>query len=180
MQLKLKFDSIEDIKEFSSKTQRLKLQLLQFQAKTINDIAISLTLKRIHDKMRAAGFSQKIIDGTVLASIEIRGPKKVRLIFKSEYFSETGFDVAVAREEGTEDHFIEPISNLSPFIDKPEALHGGDKWPFFSKGHDVSGIVALFIVKTTVKETEEPFQDEYRRRLINWYAANLGGIVVGN
>lgn len=171
MQLKLKFESIEDIKEFSSKTQRLKLQLLQFQAKTINEIAINLTLARIHNKMRAAGFSQKIINGTVLASIEIRGSKKVRLIFKSEYFSETGFDVALAREEGTDDHFIKPVFK--------KALHGGDDWPFFSKGHEVSGIVALFIMKTTVKETEEPFQDEYRRRLMNWYAANLGGVVVG-
>ncbi len=180
MQLQLRFDSIEDLKSFSSKAQTLKLQLLQFQAKTINDIAITLTLKRIHDKMRAAGFSQKIIRGTILSFIELRGSKKARLHFRSEFFSDTGFDVALAREEGTEDHFIEPLSNLSPFIDKPKALHGGDDWPFFSKGHDVSGIVALFIMKITVKETAEAFQDEYRRRLLKWYAANLGGMAIAN
>jgi len=77
----------------------------------------------------------------------------------------------LGREEGTDDHDIKPVFK--------KALHGGDDWPFFSKGHEVSGIVALFIMKTTVKETAEPFQDEYRRRLMNWYAANLGGMVVG-
>lgn len=172
MQLKLKFDSIEDLKNFGSNIQTLKLQLLQFQAKTVNDIAHDLTLKRIHDKMRSAGFSPKIINGTTLAFIEIRGPKIVRLHFRSEYFSDAAFDVAVAREEGTDDHLIEPVFK--------KALHGGDDWPFFSKGHEVSGIVALFIMKLTVKETEEPFQDEYRRRLLNWYAANLGGIAVAD
>lgn len=178
MQLKVTFDTIEDIKRFRINLQVLKLQLLQFQAATVRKLGVTITLHSIHTKMRAAGFSQKIIDGTILDQIDILGPKKIRFHFTSVYFSSTGFDVAVGREEGTKTHFIEPLSNLSPFIDKPEALHFEETK--FSKGHEVSGILALFIVAKTVKETAESVRDEYRRQLLNWYAANLGGIAIAS
>ena len=172
MQLKLRFETIEDIKNFSAKTQIIKLQLLQFQAATINRLGELITLNEIHRKMRAAGFDEKIIDGTVLSFVEFRGPKKVRMHFESVYFSDTGFDVAVAREKGTVDHDIKPVFK--------KALHGGFKWPFFSKGHEVSGIEALFIVRDTVRETEEDIQKQYKKELLDWYQKNLGGIAIGN
>lgn len=178
MSLQVTFETIEDIKRFRNNLQILKLQLLQFQAVTTRKLGVTITLHTIHAKMRAAGFSQKIIDGTILDEIDILGPKKVRYHFRSVYFSSTGFDVAVGREEGTKTHFIEPLSNLSPFIDKPEALHFDETK--FSKGHEVSGIVALFIVANTVRETAENVRDEYRRQLLNWYVANLGGVAVAN
>lgn len=168
------FETIGDIQNFHTNLQAIKLQMLEFQATTVRKLGQGV-INRIHQKMRASGFSEKIIDGTTLDNIEIISSKRVRLFFRSEYFAETGFDVAIAREEGTEDHFIEPLSIGSPFVDKPEALHGGSKWPFFSKGHWVSGILPLYIVRDTVKEMAPSFQDEYNRQLTNWLAANLGG-----
>lgn len=174
MQLKLKFETVEDIKNFSSKVQTLKLQLLQFQGTTVLKIARNITLHLIHQRMRAAGFSQKIIDGTTLYNVEFRGSKKIRLHFRSEYFADTGFDVAVAREKGTKRHFIEPEENKTLHF-----ITASDE-NAFSKGHFVEGIVALKIVATTVSETEEAVQDQYSRELLDWYAANLGGIAVAN
>lgn len=168
MPLTVTFETIEDIKDFRRSLQVLKLQILQFQATVVRDIANEITIFVIHAKMRAAGFSEKIIDGTILDNIEIIGNKKIRFHIRSEYFSSTGFDVAVAREEGTDDHFIKPVVK--------KALHGGSDWPFFSKGHEVSGIMAFFIVRDTVKETAPRVQEQYRRDLLQWYVATLGGI----
>ncbi|KKN75405.1 hypothetical protein LCGC14_0380260 [marine sediment metagenome] len=168
-ELIVQFKTIEDVKNFRTKLQGIRLQLFQFQAATVRNIGEILVLGTIHARMRAAGFSEKIIDGTILDNIEVRGTKKVRLFFRSEYWSDTHFDVALAREKGTKKHFIKPV--------KKKALHGGSKWPFFSKGHEVSGIVALKIVKNTVKQLQRQFQDAYRLVQLEWYAENLGGIV---
>lgn len=172
--------SIDDIQRFRQKITGLKIQLFQFQSTTIRNLANIIVVDKIHKNMRDAGFDEKIIEGTFLDNIELRGRRKIRLFFRSEYFSETGFDVALAREEGTERHFIEPLSIGSPFIDKPEALHGGKNWPFFSKGHFVDGMLALFIVSQTVKQMAAPLQDEFNRQQSIWYEKNLEGIAVAS
>lgn len=168
--------TIEDIKRFRQKITGLKIQLFTFQAFTIRKFANIIIVDKIHQNMRDAGFSEKIIEGTFLDNIELLGRKKVRLFFRSEYFSETGFDVALGREEGTDRHFIKPKDP----VNGPKALHGGAKWPFFSKGHFVDGILALFIVSETVKRMTEPLQDEYNRQLNIWYKQNLEGIAVAS
>lgn len=179
MKLQLKFETIGDIQRFRSNLVSIKIQIIEFQATLTREIGEQI-IQRIHQKMRSAGFSEKIIEGTTLDNIEILSSKKVRLFFRSEYFAKTGFDVALAREEGTDDHFIEPLSTGSPFVEKPEALHGGQKWPYFSKGHMVSGMLPLFIVRNTVKEMTPHLQDEYNRQFTNWLANNLGGNIIAS
>lgn len=180
MSLVVKFRTIDDIKQFRIKIQGIKLQLPAFTNVTIRKLGNLFILDTIHNRMKSAGFSQKIIDGTILSRIQLISKRKVRLFFVSEYFAESGFDVALAREDGTKTHRVEPLSVGSPFFEKPVALHGGSKWPFFSKGHDVSGIVALQIVKRTVKELSAPLQDEYNRALRNWKIENLGGLEIAS
>ena len=92
--------TIEDIKQFRQKITGLKIQLFTFQSTTIRKFANIIIVDTIHQKMRDAGFSEKIIDGTFLDNIELLGRTKVRLFFRSIYFTATGFDVALAREEG--------------------------------------------------------------------------------
>lgn len=171
MSLKVTFESIEDIKQFRTRLQVLKLQLLQFQATVVRDIVEEITIFVIHAKMRAADFDEKIIEGTLLDDIEFKGNKKIRFHIRSTYFSSTGFDVALGREEGTDDHFVKPVVK--------EALHGPPSFPHFSKGHEVSGIMALFIVKDTVEETAERVRVQYKKELLQWYKSNLGGIASG-
>ena len=168
--------SIDDIKRFRIKITGLKLQLFAFQSTTLRKFANIIIVAKIHQNMKDAGFSEKIIEGTLLDNIELVGRNKARLFFRSEYFSETGFDVALAREEGTDRHFIKPKDPENG----PKSLHGGDKWPFFSKGHFVDGILALFIVSQTVKLMTAPLQDEYNRQLNMWYEKTLEGIAVAS
>lgn len=172
--------TIEDIKRFRQKITGLKIQLFTFQSTTIRKLANIIIVDMIHQNMRAAGFSEKIIEGTFLDNIELLGRKKVRLFFRSEYFTETGFDVALAREEGTDRHFIEPLRIKNNTDDGPKALHGGAKWPYFSKGHWVDGMLALFIVSNTVKQMTAPLQDEYNRQQDIWYKQNLGDIAIAS
>lgn len=172
MKLQVKFETIEDIKKFRSNLQTIKLQLLEFQATTIRKLGDGI-IQRIHVKMKAAGFSQKIIDGTFLDNIEIMGTKRVRLFFRSIYFTSAGFDVALAREEGTKKHKV--VAGEGKVLPIPTS-----NGIIFRKSANPDGILALFIVRNTVREMKESFQDEYNRQLVNWYASNLGGKVIAS
>ena len=168
MPLELKLRTINDIELFRKKVTGIKIQLVDFQKYTIRKFANLVITNAIHRKMAEAGFSIKIIRGTYLDNIEMIGTKTVRLFFRSEFFASTGFDVALAREEGTRRHFIAPVKKL--------ALYGGPKWPYFSKGHWVSGIQALQIVEKTVKEKTAQLQDDYNKQQAMWYENNFGGL----
>ena len=176
MKFIIQLKTIEDIKRFRTKINGLKLQLIQFQAITVRKLAEQIILTAIHKKMRGRGFSEKIIKGTTLDNIELVGKNKIRLFFRSVYFSETGFDVAVAREEGTDRHFIKPKDPENG----PKALHDNPEWPYFSKGHWVDGMIAFFIVKNTVREMTIPLQDEFNRQKILWFEKNLEGVAVAS
>lgn len=176
MPFTIQIRTIDDIKRFRTKITGLKIQLFTFQSTVIRKIANQIITEKIHQSMRAAGFDEKIIKGTFLDNIEMIGRTKIRLFFRSEYFTTTGFDVALAREEGTKRHFIKPKNPNNG----PKVLHGGTKWPYFSKGHFVDGILALYIVKNTVKQRREPLQDEYNRQQKLWYNKNLEGISVAS
>jgi len=165
--------TIDDIKRFRTKITSFKIQLLQFQSTTLRKFANLIIVDKIHQNMRDAGFSEKIIEGTILDNIELRGRTKVRLFFRSEYFSETGFDVAVAREEGTEKHKIVAGPGKVLPIPTSEGI-------IFRKSANPDGILALFIVASTVKQMTEPLQDEYNRQLNLWYQQNLGDIAVAS
>ena len=161
--------SLEETKEFQRITQTVKLQLIQFQAITINRLAENLILRLIHERMRDFGYSEKIITGTTVSGVDIVSGKKFRIFFHSEYFADSGFDVAVAREEtGTVDHRIEPV--------KKKALRfQGVK---FSKGHIVSGIIPSHIIERTLDELAEPFLDSYNRERKIWLEQSYGGLDV--
>jgi len=165
--------TLKDIKRFRTKTTSFQIQLLQFQSVTLRKFANIIITDKIHRNMRDAGFSEKIIEGTFLNNIELRGRLKARLFFISEYFSDTGFDVAVAREEGTEKHKIVAGEGKVLPIPTSDGL-------IFRKSANPDGILALFIVASTVKQMTEPLQDEYNRQLNMWYQQNLGDIAVAS
>ena len=165
--------TIDDIERFRTKITGLKIQLFTFQATTLRKFAEIIILDQIHQNMRSAGFSEKIIEGTFLDNIELIGRTKARLFFRSEYFTQTGFDVALAREEGTKKHKIV----AGPGKTLPIPTSGG---LIFRKSAEPDGILALFIVSQTVKQLTEPLQDEFNRQQEQWYQNNLGGIAVAS
>ena len=165
--------TIEDIKRFRQKITGLKIQLFTFQSTTLRNFANIIITDKIHQNMRDAGFSEKIIEGTFLDNIELIGRKKARLFFRSEYFAETGFDVALAREEGTDKH--EVVAGPGKVLPIPTS-----SGIIFRKSANPDGILALFIVANTVKQMTAPLQDEYNRQLDIWYQKNLEGIAIAS
>jgi hypothetical protein len=167
--LKLVIEKLEDIPKIRKKLTTVKLQFPEFLAVTVRDIGANLVLKRIHSRMRQAGFSEKIIRGTILSNIEILSKSKVRLHFKSEYFSETGFDVALAREKGTTKHKVE--GNPLAFEINGQTVFATEAYP--------EGIIALEIIGTTLDQMGPEFKEEYAKRRDDWMRRNLGGDVIG-
>ncbi len=168
--INIRVESKQELQTLRNKSRSVRIQLPQWQAITVRKLANTLILEAIQKKMYERGFSQKIIDGTEITNIEVKGQKKVRIFVKSEYFSETGFDVALAREKGTKRHFIEPVEKQAlRFIELGKVK--------FSKGHYVDGMIAFKTVATSIAESKGRFQDEYNRQLFAWLKNNLGDVV---
>lgn len=167
--IKLKIDSKQELQTVKNKVRASRVQLLQWQATNVRKLANMLILEPIQKKMNERGFSQKIIDNTEIANIEVRN-KKVRIFIKSEYFSETGFDVALAREKGTKRHFIGPVEKKALMWIEAGRVR-------FSQGHYVDGIIAFKTIARTIDENKGNFQDQYNRELFAWLKSNIGDVI---
>lgn len=164
--------------KFRNNLQGIKIQFPGFKSFTLRKLGNEIVLSRIHQKMKSAGFSQKIIDGTTLDKIVLTS-KKFKLHFRSEFFEDAGFDVAVAREEGTKDHGIdapEPTSERP----NPHLMFEINGKKIFAKHVDDKAIPALFIIKTTIDETRQDFLTAFRKATDEWYIANMRGLVVAS
>ena len=106
------------------------------------------------------------------------------------YIDKSGkeFPVSVAREEGTEEHWVEPqsakiqpvtinfqtgqITHTNTLINQkklPSALHWTDGGKhFYSKGHMVSGIPQLRLIKDTIKEKKKLVKQRIREEVKIW------------
>lgn len=90
--------------------------------------------------MRKKRFSQKIIDSTYVESVDVTTGE---ITITSDYESEDGFDVSLAREEGTAHHKIIPKNKkFLSWIDNGIRR--------FSAGHTVKGIPAEKIIEKTI------------------------------
>lgn len=119
-----------------------------------------LIVDNITDKMRENNFSQKVWMGTKIISSKIERDQIIVTI-QNYYFSDSGFDVAIAREYGTKDHWVRPkFKNLLSWIQEGRRL--------FSKGHIVSGIKSLHIIRDVVKEQLPEVQKKIEEDLDKW------------
>lgn len=129
-----------------------------------------LIVEPIQKRMRENGFSEKIVQNTYLREIQFKSKTKVRLIFSSVLFADTGYDIALGREKGTKRHKVAPS--------KKKSLHwiapGGQS--AFSKGHEVDGVPPLKIIETIIDERTEIFQMAYDRDLSEWVQKNMSGV----
>src|SRR3989304_2551330 len=131
--------------------------------------------------MLATGHSIKIINGVTLESVIIRG-KEIKIRVRSEYFADNGFDVAVAVENGTKKHWVEPKERGSSIIGTPtgdrpkKALHWESNGKnFFSKGHIVGGIPKHHIIRDTIKEFAPQTKEKITTALSAWTNSILQG-----
>lgn len=170
----------EELKTLRQNLLKLKLQLMSFQGVTLHRLANEVIIDEIHRKMRDASppFSEKIILGTQISDVSVKTNNRIRIFFTSQYEAETGFDVALAREKGTDDHKVMP---LPPTVERPNPhlkwIEGGTAR--FSKGHEVTGFPSLHIIEETLDLKAFELQIKFNIELNNWIAKNIGGDVVG-
>ena len=136
--------SVTEAQRYKNKVSHLKNNIKDVELRSAERWVNELIIDKITDKMRDNNFSQKIWMGTKIISSSIEN-NQIIVTIQNYYFSETGFDVAIAREYGTKDHWIRPrIKDALSWIKEGKRL--------FSQGHIVSGIKSLLIIKNTVKE----------------------------
>lgn len=165
----IELDSISDLDRFQLRLKQARVMFPAFRQRTMEETAQDTILNEIHTRMRQNNFSEKIIEGTIIRSIQ-EFPKFVRIWFESKFFAPSGFDVAVAREEGTRDHRIEPINEdgVLRWVEQDGTVR-------YSKGHDVKGFEALKIVATVVSRGRSKFLKEFNARTERWVTQNLSG-----
>jgi hypothetical protein len=152
----------------SNKLKTIRFQHLykDFMKTKATELANKLIVDPIVEEMRANDVSRKIYEQVIVEDVILDETTGTILIkIHCEYFSEEGFDVAVAREYGTEDHMIRPKGKENGGADSLSWIQGGMRR--FSKGHMVSGLPRLNIIERRVEEGEYELQqamnEEYRK-----------------
>ena len=162
-----------------------KLKIIRFQhlykdfIKTkATELANKLIIDPIVEEMRANNVSRKIYE-TVKVKDVIMDSRTGTILIKinCEYFSEDGFDVAVAREYGTEDHMIRPKGKENGGADVLSWIQNGRRR--FSGGHKVSGLPKLNIIERRVEWGEYELQQSLNTEYRNW-KRNLFGLTSTN
>ncbi len=144
--------SVSEVRSLKNKLAHLKHNMDAVVLRSAERWVNELIVDEIQNKMRSNNFSQKIWMGTKILSSRIEGDQIIVTI-QNYYFSDSGFDVAVAREYGTKDHWIRPrLKQVLSWIHEGKRL--------FSRGHIVSGIKSLLIITNTVKEQTAEVQSK--------------------
>jgi hypothetical protein len=115
-------------------------------------IANEVVIAPMHAKMKAAKYSQKIIDSTRVKDFQIFGNGVMEFTIVSDYETEDGAEVAKFREEGTKRWWNKPVKKLAlSWI--AAAVRA------FSKGHWMPARPGTHIVKNTIAEKAQMAQD---------------------
>lgn len=162
-----------DLQRFQENLRTLRINLQAFKKQRTKEIVEEITLSQIHSRMRAANFSPKIIENTLVADVILVGQTDFRIVIVSELFSPLGFDIAEAREKGTSRHRVEP-SDEDGVLAWVE-----DGTVKFSKGHEVEGMQALRIIARTVQETTPLVMGRWEREQREFIAKTVQGEAVG-
>lgn len=140
--------SQDDVMRLLFNVTRFEMQYPRFIEQTARKIIDEEILQPIKIAMKSFGYSQKIIDDTTIENLFVDESGFIQFDVVSNYTSESGFDVAKAREKGTKAHFIKPVVKLAL-----SWVVGNIR--IFSKGHWVKGFTKSNIIKKT---TEARFQ----------------------
>lgn len=152
--------SVNEARDYKNKLAHLTNNMDDFLINKTKEHMNKIVIDEIQKRMEREKFSPKIIQNTYLKEVYITG-EMVRAKVVSEYTSESGFDVAVAREKGTKDHMIKPTVKM--------ALH----WitagvSLFSKGHMVSGLKSLNIIKNTIRDKSDEVKEAVEKDFQTW------------
>jgi len=152
--------SSQGIKDYKLKLAHLTNNMDDFLINKTKEHTNKLIVDEITSKMERERFSPKIIQNTYLKEVSITG-EYIRARIVSEYSSESGFDVAVAREKGTKDHKIAPTTKKAL-----SWIMAGVR--MFSKGHWVSGLKSLYIVRNTIRDRKSLVESAIAKDFQQW------------
>ena len=185
----------QQIEQFRNKIPIVRIQLREFQNRTLLRLANEIILDEIQAQMRQHKFSRRIIDNTRITRVE-HNARRIRVYIRSDYISESGFDVATAREKGTRDHWVEPkVTAQGRYLPghtydkahhRPD-IYGGkyqrqhpialswiqDGERRFSKGHMVSGMPSLRIIRKTIRDKKKKVMEQYTKELRAWVQKSM-------
>ena len=153
--------SVEWARKYKLKVVRIEHLYKDFLKTKCRELANKHIVDPIVETMRANGIHRKIYESVIVKDI-IVDEHGVKITINSEYFSEGGFDVALAREKGTEDHMIRPKTAGSLRWMGPNGKF------LFSKGHMVSGLPPLNLIERGVEKGEYELQQALNIEARKW------------
>ena len=163
----------ERIEQYKLGANQIALQYPSWAKITARRIIQRVVVDVIRKRMDDAKFSKKIIRSTKIDTVEIV-KDLIRVKIRSEFFADTGFDVAVAREFGTKKHMIRPLFAPPNYATALRWVQDGKVR--FSKGHEVSGIKSLHIIGNTITDQLPKAQQEFNEAFILWRREILEGM----
>ena len=146
--------------EYKLRQTHFKHLYKDFLKTKVKQLTNILIVDPIIEEMRAQGVHEKIYQTVVLERVVITDVG-ISLRIHSEYFADNGFDVAMARELGTEDHMIRPKNKFAL-----SWIQDGKRR--FSLGHKVSGLPRLNIIERKIEEGEYALQERLNNEFAAW------------
>jgi len=159
--------SVKWAKANQLKIARFRHMYKHFIKTKTTELANKLIVDPIIYEMKQNNISRKIYENVVVKDViidDLTGTVLVKIY--CEYFSEDGFDVAVAREYGTEDHMIRPKGKENGGADVLSWIQNGRRR--FSSGHKVSGLPKLNIIERRVEWGEYELQQALNLAYREW------------
>ena len=154
---------------------QIRLQYVDFIKERLRIRSRMLIQSPLRAKMRAHNFSNKIIMNTYIADVRLIGLRKFRVVVRSEYIVD-GFDVGLAREKGTRDHWIFPVhAKALHWQGRGRNVSSGryERQDKFSKGHEVSGMPRLMLIRNTLNEQSPKVRRAVKNDLKLWMSKIL-------
>ena len=157
--------SVEWANEYRLKRIRFIHLYNDFLKTKVLELTNKLIVDPIIDEMKREGVSEKIYQ-TVQALKPTITKDGIRIRIHSEYFADNGFDVALAREKGTDQdtggkHWVRPKNKMMlKWVENGKAR--------FSAGHKVSGLPRLNIIQKMVERNQYELQDKLNTAYMQW------------
>jgi len=166
----IQIKTVNELKQFTSKLKSLSRTISTLQLRALEKTGDEVILSDIHKEMETKGISKKIIETTYVGPIDIVQGKVATIHIISDYTPDNGFDVGKAREDGTTDHMIKPVTKKAlSWIDGATG-----KRRFDSVGHMVSGLPRLLIIERIIQKNKQKAQNSYEKNIISSYKQALG------
>ncbi len=152
--------SVEWARAYKLKVTRIDHLYKDFLKTKITELVNKHIIDPIIETMRANHVHRKIYESVVVDEVLVND-SGILIKIKSEFFAESGFDVALAREKGTEDHMIRPKTAKAL-----SWIQGGKRR--FSLGHMVSGLPNLNLIAQGIEKGEYELQQAINEESRKW------------